>query len=173
MTTAQKYIIIMLGLAVITTACHRTRVIDIDTEHNAKPSYKENILNANKVIAASEETQIDAYLQRRGLTYTKLGDGVRYQEYLQGKGAKIDYEDNVIVTYHLQLLNGTEIYNGQIDTLTIGRHLPNEGLDHALRQLHRGSKAYVIVPSSMGFGVRGDGDRVPSRAVLLYNLSVE
>lgn len=163
-----------LGLlmgCVALTGCRRTPVID--TEQDVAPSYKENIINANKVIASSEETQIDSYLNRHDWQMTKLGDGVRYEEYHKGKGKKLDYEDHVVVTYRLEALNGDLIYNGQEDTLTVGKHLPNEGLDHALMQLHRGSKAHVIVPSSIGYGVIGDGDRVPARTVLIYDIEVK
>ncbi len=160
-----------LCTALLGVACGGTPVIE--TQQEAPPSYKENIINANKVIAAAEETQIDSYLARRQWTMTRLGDGVRYHEYHPGNGNRLDYEDHVVVTYRLELLNGTLIYNGQSDTLTLGRHQPNEGLDHALRQLRRGSRARVIVPSAIGYGVVGDGDRVPARAVLVYDLLVE
>lgn len=175
MTIGRIYPTLLL-LAVLATgalpaSCDRTPVTD--TEKPVAPSYKENIINANKVIASSEETQIDSYLRRHGWQMAKLGDGVRYVEYQQGKGTRLDFEDHVTVTYRLEALDGTVIYDGQSDSVTLGKHLPNEGLDHALRQLHRGCKARVIVPSSMGYGVRGDGDRVPGRTVLIYDLKVE
>ncbi len=166
----------MIGFALLlagllAAACDRTPVID--TQQQAAPSYKENIINANKVIASAEETQIDSYLSRRGWEMTRLGDGVRYMEYATGSGNRLDYEDKAVVTYRLELLNGALVYDGQRDSITLGRHEPNAGLDHALRQLRRGSKARVIVPSSMAYGVVGDGDRVPARAVLVYDLQVE
>lgn len=175
MTTIRRYTILALlaalGAGFLLASCGGTPVTD--TEKPAAPSYKENIINANKVIASSEETQIDSYLSRRGWQMTKLYGGVRYVEYLQGKGKKLDFEDHVTVTYRLEALDGKVLYNGQSDSVTLGKHLPNEGLDYALMQLHRGSKAIVIVPSSMGYGVRGDGDRVPARTVLIYDLTVE
>lgn len=157
--------------ALLGAGCDRTPVID--TQQQAAPSYKENIINANKVIASSEETQIDSYLSRRQWHMTRLGDGVRYEEYQAGKGATLDYEDHVALSYRLEALNGDILYSRVSDTLTLGHHLPNEGLDNALRHLRRGSKARVIVPSSIGFGAAGDGDRVPARTVLVYDLQID
>ncbi len=157
--------------ALLGAACDRTPVID--TRQEAAPSYQEHIINANKVIASAEETQIDSYTARRGWQMTRLGNGVRYMILAPGHGNPLDYEDQAVVTYRLELLTGTLVYDGQRDTVTLGRHEPNEGLDHALRQLRRGCHARVIVPSAMAYGVMGDGDRVPSRAVLVYDLQVQ
>lgn len=161
----------LLTTSLMVARCDNTPVTD--TAKPLESSYRENIINANKVIASSEETQIDSYLSRRGWQMRKLGDGVRYQEYQRGKGKKLDFEDHVSITYRLEALDGKVIYDGQSDTVTLGKHRPNEGLDHALMQLYRGSKARVIVPSSMGYGVRGDGGRVPGRTVLVYNIEVK
>lgn len=161
----------VMMVSLVAAGCNRTPVID--TQQDTQPSIEENIINANKVIASAEETQIDEYLSRHQWQMTRMGDGTRYEEYAPAKGNKLDYEDHVTVTYRLEALNGNVIYQEQTDTVTLGRHQPNEGLDNALRQLHRGSKARVIVPSAVGYGIAGDGDRVPARTVLVYNLKVD
>jgi len=50
---------------------------------------------------------------------------------------------------------------------------PNRGLDAALMTLRQGSQARVILPSEQAFGVAGDGDRIKSRLVLIYDVTVE
>ena len=155
-----------LLLPLLLAACHGTPVID--TQRHEAPSFEENVLNANKVVAAAEETQMDAYEKRHGWAMTRLGDGVRLQETNHTHGPALQRGNIVAVTYRLEALDGTLLYDGQTDTLTLGRQQPCPGLDHALTLLHEGSKARVLVPSAMGFGAAGDGDRVPPRTVLVY-----
>ncbi|MDY5969796.1 MAG: FKBP-type peptidyl-prolyl cis-trans isomerase [Bacteroidales bacterium] len=159
---------LILPCLLLLAACNNTPVID--TQKQGKPSYEENILNANKVVASAEETQIDSYVTRRGWHMTRLGDGVRYEEIKTGQGKRLNLEDRVAVAYKLEALDGTVIYDGQTDTVTLGRHEPCMGLDNAMTQLRDGSEARIIVPSAMGFGVLGDGDRIPARTVLIYQV---
>ena len=143
----------------------------------AKPkgdTLKENMMNANRYIAHSEETQIDSYVQRRGWTMEKLSGGVRVMETERKSGGKaINYEDTVTMRYSVEAINGTPVYSDVEETIVAGRMQPNAGLDAALRTLKEGSKARVIVPSHQAYGVAGDGNRVKSRMILVYNLEVE
>ena len=47
------------------------------------------------------------------------------------------------------------------------------GLDEAVMALHYGSKAHVILPSALGYGIGGDGDRIPQSTVLVVELRIE
>ena len=162
----------MLPLALTLASCHDVPVVDV-----AKPkgdTLKENMMNANRYIAHSEETQIDSYVQRRGWTMEKLSGGVRVMETERKSGGKaINYEDTVTMRYSVEAINGTPVYSDVEETIVAGRMQPNAGLDAALRTLKEGSKARVIVPSHQAYGVAGDGNRVKSRMILVYNLEVE
>ena len=137
-------------------------------------SLQNQMIGANRVIAQSEEQQIDAYVGRRGWQMVRTKDGVRLMETACPLSArKIAAEDEVVVEYRLEALNGKVIYDSRCDTVTVGRLKPTRGLDSALRLLHYGSTARVIVPSEQAYGVLGDGDRIGSRMVLVYELKVK
>ena len=89
---------------------------------------------------------------------------------LRGKGAAVATDDTVAVQYRLEALDGTPFYTQQTDTLTVGRRQVTVALDYLLQQLPCGSKAWLIAPSNTAYGVAGDGDRVPSRTVIIYNI---
>lgn len=167
-----RLLTLVLPLALTLASCHDVPVVDV-----AKPkgdTLKENMMNANRYIAHSEETQIDSYVQRRGWTMEKLSGGVRVMETERKSGGKaINYEDTVTMRYSVEAINGTPVYSDVEETIVAGRMQPNAGLDAALRTLKEGSKARVIVPSHQAYGVAGDGNRVKSRMILVYNLEVE
>lgn len=134
------------------------------------------MINANRLIAQSEEQQIDAYLTRRGWSKDKLSNGVWVAEYSNSEvslGTTIGHEDTVAVRYSVETLGGDEIYDWQADTVVCGHLKPTRGLDAALRTLHEHSIARVIVPSEQAYGVVGDGNRIRTRMVLVYTIEVE
>lgn len=166
----KRSILLFSILALMAISCDRTPVITIDP--NAKDPYKENMINANKIISQSEDTKISSYIERRGWDMKQLPNGEYLQEVEKGKGGAIDFEDTISVSYSVSFLTGTTVYPHEEETFVVGQHKPTVGLDRAVLELHHGSKARLILPSSLGYGVVGDGDKIPGRAVLVYELEV-
>jgi phosphoesterase RecJ-like protein len=164
-----------LGLLALTliacltmASCHDVPVIDVQAPKG--DTLRENMINANRHIANSEKTQIDAYISRRGWQMKTLDDGIRLMETRHGNGPAIGYDDTIVLKYSIEAINGTVIYPSLTDTVVTGRHQPTPGIDLALRTLTVGSQACVIVPSEQAYGVVGDGDRIPSRLILVCKI---
>ncbi len=151
-------------------SCGDVPVIDVQPDKG--DTLKENLINANRYIAHGEEQQIDSYAQRRGWKMERLAGGARVMETRVGKGPAVGYEDELVIRYRMEAINGTVIYDNVTDTVVAGRMQPTRGLDAALRTLREGSKAWVILPSEQAYGVAGDGDRVKSRMILVYEVEV-
>ena len=134
---------------------------------------RDNMISANRIIAQSEEQQIDAYTSRRGWHTTKLAGGARVMTTRSGTGSAIGYEDTVDVAYSIEDLSGRTLYERQSEQIVCGRMQPTRGLDAALRTLRRGSHAVVILPSEQAYGVVGDGNRIGSRMVLVYKIEIK
>lgn len=165
---------IIAAATIMWASCNDTPVI----QPAEVPDIKENLINANKYIAHSEETSIDGYVARRHWQMQRLTCGARYTELsIDNNGTSsakpITYEDTVTIHYDIETLTGTMLYKDESETVVVGRNEVPVGLDAVLRQLHHGSNAIVIVPSEAGYGVRGDGDRIPSRTILLYHLHID
>ena len=165
-----RVLTMMAVLALAAAGCGEVPVVDVQAPKG--DTLKENLINANRHIANSEATQIDSYAARRGGKMAKLTSGARVMETRQGNGARVEYEDTVSIRYSVEAFNGTPIYNNVEETVVSGQLQPNRGMDAALRTLCQGSRARVILPSEQAFGVAGDGDRVKSRMVLIYDVEV-
>ena len=166
-----KYILPLLCLLAV--ACREVPTYDIAAPKG--DTLEERMIGANRIIAQSEGQQIDAWLERRGWSKEKLPNGVWVAEYANSEvplGQAICYEDTVVLRYSVSTLGGDELYGWRTDTVVCGRLQPTRGLDAALRTLHRGASARVIVPSEQGYGVIGDGDRIKSRMVLVYEVEI-
>lgn len=167
-----KYRALIFGflLSVAVAGCGDVPVVDVQTPKG--DTLKENLINANRYIANSEATQIEAYAARRGWKMAQLNGGARIMETRHGKGPKVEYEDTVSIRYSVEAINGATIYVNQEETVVSGQLQPNRGLDAALRALSQGSRARVILPSEQAYGVAGDGNKVKSRMVLIYDVEV-
>ena len=136
------------------------------------PDLKEHFINANRTIAQSEETSINEYVARRKWDMQKLPDGVRLWEYEKGRGPKVNVEDSVHIVYSVEAINGKLIYSDITDDYVAGRRQQMIGLDQAVLQLSVGSRAKVILPSNLAYGIGGDGDRIPQSAILIIDVKV-
>jgi FKBP-type peptidyl-prolyl cis-trans isomerase len=82
----------------------------------------------------------------------------------------------VTLDYVLYDLVGDVVYNSETEgpmRFVVSRSEVPSGLDEAVRLLHEGDRAWAIVPSHLGYGLLGDQKSVPSRATLIYYLSVK
>lgn len=159
----------MAALALSLAGC-RDRIPTIELEGDKTAAVKENMINANRVVIQSEATQIESYLQRRGWETLPLPCGACYKVQTKGDGSSVQPEDTVVVKYRLERLDGSPIYRHQTDTLVVGHRDVTVALDDLLQLLTYGSRAWLIAPSNTAYGVVGDGDRVESRTVIVYDI---
>jgi len=161
----------MLTIAALATGCRQVPVVEMETKNG--DTLKENMINANRYISQGEESQIDAYVQRRGWQMERLLGGARVMKTEEGNGDMLDYEETAVIDYRVETLGGDIVYEHVTDTVVIGRLEPTRGVDAALRTMRRGDKATVILPSEQAYGVVGDGNRIGSRMVLVYKIEVK
>lgn len=166
-----KTSVILLLVSLFLFSCTNTPVVELKDKKDNKLS--ESLINANKYIALSEQTQIDGYVTRRNWNCDTLPCGARLYIQKNGSGSSIKNDDCVQVCYTLSTLTDKILYNEKSDTLVVGRCYATIALDEALLCLRHGSEAIIISPSEAGYGVGGDGNRIPTRTVLVYKLKVE
>lgn len=158
---------------VLLAACRQVPVVEV-VDGPSDP-LSENRINANRIIAQSEETQINAYVARRGWETQRIGGGSRVRMEngtLKAEHTSLTYGDTVELHYDVETIGGETIYRDQCDTVVVGRAKPCRGVDEALLYMEAGNRATVIVPSEQGFGVIGDGERITSRMILVYKITI-
>ncbi|HTD98728.1 MAG TPA: FKBP-type peptidyl-prolyl cis-trans isomerase [Mucilaginibacter sp.] len=124
--------------------------------------------NRNDIdIKQYDQQQMDAYIAANGLTGmqrdTTGGDtsGIRYKIITPGKGAQVDYPDDISAVYTEKSFDGKYI---AADTVlnhfdgVLGNISPN-GLLLGIRNLlkYKGGKIRLLVPSHLAFGINGKG----------------
>ena len=135
----------------------------------------ESLEKANRYLVNDEAEDIENYVRRHGWNMVSTGTGLRYEIVRQGDGSLIQGGQLVTMEYVLYDIFGDVVYSSDTDGVmkfVVGQGAEVAGLDEAVRHLHRGDVAHVIVPSHLGYGLLGDQKSVPGRATLIYTLKI-
>ncbi len=102
---------------------------------------------------------------------------LRYIVHDEGQGEPVGPGDRVTVNYRGTFLDGRlfdETGGGRppfVFRVARGEVIP--GWDIAMQMMREGGKMLVIIPPEMAYGTRGDPPRVPRRATLVFEISLE
>jgi len=139
---------------------------------------------------AVDVDSIDAYLAEKGIEAITTESGLRYVITEEGSGPTAEPGDNVKVVYVGKLMDGT-IFDTSIKDLAqqeglyderrepyeplsfpIGRGQVIKGWDEGLGYIKEGGKATFYIPSSLAYGSRQAGPKVPPYSILVFDVEL-
>jgi FKBP-type peptidyl-prolyl cis-trans isomerase FkpA len=111
---------------------------------------------------SEEPGKIQAYLSRNKVTTAPSASGVYMISQNPGAGRGIQKTDYVKINLTVSSIDGKKIFStldkNKPITFEYGQPFDTKGFDEAVGAMKKGSKATVVVPSSMGFGDKGKKD---------------
>ena len=155
-------------------------VLACGTDPNTPPPQSQNelrepLIHANKARLKMENLKINKYTARHNLEMEVTGTGLRYLVYEKGDGPQPAKGQTAIINYVVSLMDGTVCYRSETDGtrgFEIGKAEIEKGLDEGILLLGVGDKAKFILPSHLAHGLAGDGNKIPSHAVLIYDVTL-
>jgi FKBP-type peptidyl-prolyl cis-trans isomerase len=143
--------------------------------------YKKSILDTAGAQLKKDDALIQKYLRQNRITNAKKTEsGVYYVIKEEGTGPEVNMGDTVTVNYTGTFLDGTEFDKSSperpfVFQTGVGNVIP--GFDEGLDQLREGSKAIIIIPSSLAYGPRGAKRSpteyvIPPNSVIVFDLEV-
>ena len=170
MRTIVKFIPLFLLLVV--AACHNPSQQEgsIDSKE-----LKQSMETANRYIVKDEEADIERYICRHGLEMVSTGTGLRYVIHKQGSDQKISEGQTVTMEYVVHSIAGDVVYSSDNEgykVFKVGYGQAESGLDEAVRYLHKGDVATLILPSHLAYGLHGDDNKIPAYATLIYKIKI-
>ena len=174
-----SYIFLMLAFVGCGKGYNESEVESISVQQANFQSKQERadkaILDVNKVLSEKETQQIKKYIERRKWQMKVVG-GVFVEMTKQGEGKAITKESIVELEYTLGLITGENFYNSSRDGIKTVRFGVNDtepaGLLYALLTMRMGDEANLIVPSYLGYGLYGDGNKISTHATLVYSIKI-
>lgn len=136
---------------------------------------KEDMARLNQYFVEKDREIIQSYAERKGLKMTESPTGLWYLIKKPGSGDLFRENEKVSINYECDLLDGTLCYSTETTgpkEVTIGKSKVEQGLNEGLKLLRPGAEAIFIIPPHLGYGLIGDGDRIPPRAIIIYNVNI-
>ncbi|SFD52839.1 FKBP-type peptidyl-prolyl cis-trans isomerase [Chitinophaga sp. CF118] len=132
---------------------------------------------------AADEKEIKNYLETNKLKATPTPEGVYVAVSQEGTGEQPKAGDTVYVHYTGKLLNG-KVFDSSLDStlrpgmklepikFPIGRGFVIKGWDAGIGSLKKGSKATLVIPSTLAYGLQGSPPAIPSNSVLVFEVQL-
>jgi FKBP-type peptidyl-prolyl cis-trans isomerase len=140
---------------------------------------QESMLKSNQLMIKKYSKQISDEAVAKGWKLKETGTGVFYQVLTLAKtnnNRKIVSGDKVTLTYSLSLLNGKVCYTSRDNgpkQFVVEKSEAESGLHEAIQFMHNGDSALIVIPPQWAFGLTGDGNCIPSFAILVYNIRID
>ncbi|MCX8081730.1 MAG: FKBP-type peptidyl-prolyl cis-trans isomerase [Bacteroidia bacterium] len=139
--------------------------------------------------AKEEEENLKAYLEKNKITQKQEESGLIVIINKEGKGPQPKAGDTVLVNYTGMLLDG-KIFDTSIESVAKSNNIFQEGRlykpfkfplgmgyvipgwEEGIAKLKKGSKARLIIPSSIGYGANGSPPVIPPFATLMFDVEL-
>jgi FKBP-type peptidyl-prolyl cis-trans isomerase FkpA len=165
-----RYILCLALLLVLVSCKNSTEQRITDTQPG-----RDEMAMLNKYLVKKDKERIQNYIERKKLDMIESPSGLWYQIIKPGEGANLTEADKVTMEYECSLLDGTACYSSSTlgpKELILGRSVMEPGMNEGLRLLKPGAEAIFIFPPFLGYGLIGDGKKIPSRAIIVYNVNI-
>lgn len=132
-------------------------------------------VEGNKNIMRRENEEMQMFIRRYGWQMQRTPTGLYIQILEPGSGDLYVENDRVAVAYRTFLLSGEQVYCSDSDgvkTFLVNRSEEIDALHEAVQLLRPGAKARLVIPSHLGYGVAGDGDRIQGLQPFMMEISM-
>ncbi len=144
-------------------------------QKNVQPPGRKELADLNRYLVRKDRERIEGYIERRDLEMTESQTGLWYQIISQGRGDFLSDNQKIVMEYTCSLLDGTKCYSSEEsgpEEMIIGRSDMVPGLDQGLKMLKPGGEAVFIIPPYLAYGLKGDGNKIPARSVIVYEVRI-
>lgn len=120
-------------------------------------------VEGNKNIMRRENEEMEMFIRRYGWQMQRTPTGLYVQVLDPGSGEPFKENDRVAMEYRTFLLSGEQVYSSDsngVKVFMVKRSEEIDALHEAAQILRPGAKARLLIPSYLGYGVAGDGDRI-------------
>lgn len=146
----------------------------------------EKNIGTKKAQIDADSKVIEAYLAKNNIKAQKTSWGTYIAVTTEGSGPVISSTDVAMVNYTGRSLDSGKVFDSNTDPKFKHGDMPQEpmpvivselggiivGWTDALLHLKKGSKATVFIPSTLGYGGSGSGDRIKPNENLMFDMEI-
>ncbi len=135
----------------------------------------ESLIKVNRYLLAKEKEDINNYIRRHGWKMQETGSGLRFEIYETTGGAQASEGKIATINYYVWLLSGKLVYSSNKSgpkTFKIGHGGVESVLEEGILYMKAGDKAHFVLPSHLAYGLLGDGELIPARMPIVYQVEL-
>ena len=171
------YVFLLTVLVGAFSACrdHGVTGSVVTTSETEKEDKDAPYVEGNKNIMRRENEEMQMFIRRYGWQMQRTPTGLYVQILEPGSGDLYVENDRVAVAYRTFLLSGEMVYCSDSDGVkrfVVNRSEEIDALHEAVQLLRPGAKARLVIPSHLGYGVAGDGDRIQGLQPFMMEISM-
>ncbi len=163
----------MLCMVLACYGCKRKNDrVDPEKEYRAT---REALVGVNRIMVKKDHERIKTYATRNNLPLQESLSGLWYMIDRKGDGDTAQAGQVASLRYRVSLLDGTPCYSSDslgIKKFRIGQGGVESGLEEGILLMRAGDRATFIMPPHLAHGLAGDGNRIPARAILVYEIEL-
>lgn len=154
---------------------------DFEADQKRKMDSMKRVMDSmNAIQIGDDDKSLQDYFAKNNIKPKKTDLGVYYTIQKAGSGDNIKSGQAASVKYTGMLIDGTK-FDSNVDPsfghtdpfqLIVGQGQVIKGWDDGLQMLKKGSKARLYIPSALGYGAMGSGDRIPPNANLIFDVEI-
>ena len=171
MISVVRIVILMIFCSICGSSCSQNK-----QKTSKSPTIsRETYIEMNRKRVGDEQKKIEKFINDKKLSMLRTETGLWYNISEEGAGDYVTKGRIVSINYSVRLIDGTLIYSSDklgSKEFLVGQGGVETGLEEGILMLKKGSKAFFIMPSHLAHGLMGDDKKIPSRAILLYNVEV-
>ena len=135
----------------------------VSTSESSQEEKDTPYMEGNKNIMRRENEEMQMFIKRYGWEMQRTPTGLYIQILNPGEGELFQENDRVMMEYRTFLLSGEQVYcsdSSGVKVFLVNRSEEIDALHEAAQLLRPGARARLVIPSYLGYGVAGDGDRI-------------
>ncbi|MDR1553733.1 MAG: FKBP-type peptidyl-prolyl cis-trans isomerase [Prevotellaceae bacterium] len=175
----------LLFVLICFTSCNGNNDKTDSFQPKSAVNVRKNIEKANKILIEKDKDKIESFLRRHNLQAIFDSTGFWFVEIEKGNGTKIENGALVALQGAINLIDGTPCYTyaednplvfvvGKSNELSEVANVQNavSGLHSALVLMENQSRYVFVFPPHLAHGIIGDGNNIPPRSILIYDIKV-
>ena len=129
------------------------------------------LLEMNQKLTLKEDSIILKYVETSDQKFKKNELGFWYLISKTTQKAKLKDKEAFRFDCKMSLLNG-KLLKSEIKEVSLGKKELVQGLEEALKLMHKGESATFVIPWYLGYGMKGNGKLIPPYTSLIYEVNL-
>ncbi len=167
----RRYSIVLL-CAVLLAGCHHTSPTALQPVGATSQATRDAMEAMNRMLTEQDEETIRTYTNRHNLSMQRYDEGYYGMIVQAGTGPFAVDGTTLSLRATIRLLDGEVCYSDKEITFKPGKTSEIPGLHRVAASLQKGTKARYVFPPFLAYGIDGDGNKIPPRSILEYEIEV-